>query len=722
MTGTAPAAGRARGRTPAIDSTSGIEPQVRIAALPLYTLVGAIVGSIGLLLTGAAAPTVLADSGPLGRWGLPAAEFVFNTAMILTIGALLLAVIVVPRTQGRTSSRIDDQWERLLGIAQASSAVWTLSAVAVLILTYVDTAGAQAFQGDFSGQLWSFVTEIDLGRVWLAIVCLVAVGSTLVFGLRSYAGIATSFVVSALPIMLLAILGHSAEAKGHVQAVGSLSIHLVGIVIWVGGLLSLALLAPSLTKRSDLGAIVSRYSTIALIAYALVMYSGLTNALLRVGSLADWTTAYGFVLLAKLGITILLGFVGWTHRRSVIGRMPGWEDPRAGHAAAGHGSGAGTAAGGAEATTASGAVHAAHLFWRLVLGEIMLFAAATALGVVLSRTAPPVPDDPPSRPTAAEVLTGEPLPPPPSWGTFFTEWRLDPMWVSISVGFAVFYLLAVLRLRKRGDTWPVHRTIAWLVGLAGLFYVTSGGAAIYGKVLFSSHMIQHMVLVMIVPIPLVMGAPITLLMRAIPARRDGSRGVREWVLAIVHSRYASFFSHPIVAAINFAGSLIVFYYSGIMYPAMDTHIGHELMIVHFLLAGYFFAQSIIGVDPGIKQYPYPVRLIVLLATMAFHAFFGISIMSATALIAGDWFGNMGHGWVSALDDQVTGGEIAWGIGEFPTLGLAIIMAVEWYQSSKREATRSDRAEERTGDAELAAYNAMLAGLAARDEETDGRAQ
>src|SRR5690606_30462477 len=178
--------------------------------------------------------------------------------------------------------RIDDQWERLLGIAQASSAVWTLSAVAVLILTYVDTAGAQAFQGDFSGQLWSFVTEIDLGRVWLAIVCLVAVGSTLVFGLRSSAAIATSFVVSALLIMLLAILGHSAEAKGHVQAVGSLSIHLVGIVIWVGGLLSLALLAPSLTKRSDLGAIVSRYSTIALIAYALVMYSGLTNALLRV--------------------------------------------------------------------------------------------------------------------------------------------------------------------------------------------------------------------------------------------------------------------------------------------------------------------------------------------------------------------------------------------------------------------------------------------------------
>ena len=233
-------------------------------------------------------------------------------------------------------------------------------------------------------------------------------------------------------------------------------------------------------------------------------------------------------------------------------------------------------------------------------------------------------------------------------------------------------------------------------------------------------MIQHMVLVMIVPIPLVLGAPITLLMRAIPARRDGSRGVREWVLTIVHSRYASFWSHPIVAAVNFAGSLIVFYYSGIMYAAMDTHLGHQIMILHFLLAGYFFAQSIMGVDPGVKRYPYPVRLLVLLATMAFHAFFGISIMSSTSLIAGDWFGNMGHGWVPALEDQMTGGEIAWGIGEIPTLALAILMAAEWYRSSSREATRSDRAEDRTGDAELEAYNAMLAGLAARDEQDERR--
>lgn len=681
------------------NATTGIEPQVRTAAVPLFVLIGALAGSIGLIATGAAAPTVLADSGPLGRWGLPLAEFVFNSAMALTVGSLLLAVVVFPRTTGRKSSRIDPEWNRLLGVAQVASAVWTLASVAVLVLTYVDTAGAQAFQGEFSGQLWSFITSIDLGRVWLAIVGLIAVGSMLVFGLRSFGGVAAALVVSALPILFLSILGHSADADGHIEAVGSLSIHLVGVVIWLGGLLSLTLIAPGLTRRADLGAIVARYSTIALIAYALVMYSGLTNALLRVGGIDDWLTPYGLVLITKLSLTILLGFAGWAHRRAVIGRLPD--------------------AGAEDGTTASGAANAALMFWRLVLGEIVLFGAATALGVVLSRTAPPVPDEAPEQPSAFQLLSGEALPPEPTAARYFTEWLFDPIWVVITVGGAVLYLLAVKRLRDRGDSWPIHRTICWLVGLAILFYVTCGGVSVYGRVLFSAHMLQHMALVMIAPIPLVLGAPVTLLMRGITPRRDGSRGVREWVLTIVHSRYATFLSHPIVAAVNFAGSLIVFYYSGIMWYALDTHIGHELMILHFLAAGYFFAQSIIGVDPGVKRYPYPVRLLVLLVTMAFHAFFGISIMSATALIAGDWYGNVGHGWVSAIDDQASGGEIAWGIGEFPTLGLAIIMAGEWYKSSTREAKRSDRAEDRSGDAELEAYNAMLAGLAEANERHPG---
>ena len=230
---------------------------------------------------------------------------------------------------------------------------------------------------------------------------------------------------------------------------------------------------------------------------------------------------------------------------------------------------------------------------------------------------------------------------------------------------------------------------------------------VYGRVLFSGHMIQHMLLVMVVPLPMVLGAPITLLMRAAPARQDGSRGFREWILILIHSRYLRFWAHPIVASINFAGSLVVFYWGGLMWPALKTHVGHEIMIIHFLAAGYLFSAALVGIDPGTKRYPPAISFLILLITMAFHAFFGISIMGATILIEGDWFGNMGQEWISAIDDQQLGGGIAWGIGEIPTLLMAIIAAVHWNQQSEREAKRADRSEARTGDAELRAYNEML---------------
>ena len=111
----------------------------------------------------------------------------------------------------------------------------------------------------------------------------------------------------------------------------------------------------------------------------------------------------------------------------------------------------------------------------------------------------------------------------------------------------------------------------------------------------------------------------------------------------------------------------------------------------------------------------------LLVTMAFHAFFGISLMSSNVLIAGDWFGNIGADWgYTAIEDQQLGGGIAWGIGEFPTLFVAIMVAVQWAKSSDREAKRIDRRENRTDDAELRAYNEMLASMAERDSKLDHR--
>ncbi|MNI54222.1 Cytochrome c oxidase caa3 assembly factor [compost metagenome] len=116
-----------------------------------------------------------------------------------------------------------------------------------------------------------------------------------------------------------------------------------------------------------------------------------------------------------------------------------------------------------------------------------------------------------------------------------------------------------------------------------------------------------------------------------------------------------------------------------------------------------------------------MRLLLLLATMGFHAFFGVAIMGGTGLLAADYFGNLGRAWgPSAIGDQQLGGAVAWGIGEVPTLLVAIGVAVLWSRSDERETRRVDRAADRNNDADLSAYNDMFARLADRDAKMANR--
>jgi len=236
-------------------------------------------------------------------------------------------------------------------------------------------------------------------------------------------------------------------------------------------------------------------------------------------------------------------------------------------------------------------------------------------------------------------------------------------------------------------------------------------------VTFSGHMVEHMLLVMAVPLPIVWAAPVTLALRALPPRHDGTRGPREWLRAVVESRWMRFLANPVVAAVSFAGSLIVFYYSSLFEFALRNHAGHLWMIVHFTLAGYLFANALVGIDPGPKRPPYPLRVVLLFATMAFHAFFGVALASSEVLLAPRWYGLMGRDWgADAIHDQQFGGALAWGLGEFPVLILAIGVLVSWRTADSRTAKRLDREAVRTGDADLTAYNSMLGRLSRSDEE------
>jgi len=307
-----------------------------------------------------------------------------------------------------------------------------------------------------------------------------------------------------------------------------------------------------------------------------------------------------------------------------------------------------------------------------------------------------------------------------SGSDWFTVWRIDWLWFGVAAIAVTLYLLGVRRMRARGDQWPLSRTICWLLGWAIFVWATSGAPGVYGRLLFSVHMVMHMTLSMSAPILMVLAAPVTLALRTLTPRKDDTLGPRELLLALVHSRYLAVIGNPVVASVIFFGSLIVFYYSGLFELALRTHPGHVLMVTHFLLAGYLFAWVLVGIDPGPKRWSPPLLLLILFGTISFHAFFGVALTSGTTVLAPTFFQALHLPWtVDLLADQRTGGAIAWGVGELPTLALALLVTLAWVRSDNAESKRLDRQADRDEDAELKAYNAHLASISKRPRTGGG---
>lgn len=324
-------------------------------------------------------------------------------------------------------------------------------------------------------------------------------------------------------------------------------------------------------------------------------------------------------------------------------------------------------------------------------------AATIGLAIGLGRTPPPPPLSIPSIP---EVELGYNLPDPPSFMAFVTDWRFDLMFGTAAVAAAILYGIGLRKLAKRGDSWPVGRTIAWMSGCAVLLIATSSGVGKYAPAVFSVHMGAHMALSMLGPVLLVLGAPITLALRALdPAGKDGVPGIREWILTALHSPFSRFITHPIVAAVLFVGGFYALYLGGIYGATVDSHSAHLLMNLHFILSGYLFYWVAIGIDPSPRQLQPVTKLAMVFGSLPFHAFFGVALMSTTAVMGGAYFRSLGLGWNNDLiGDQQLGGSIAWATGEIPLMVVMLALLVQWSRSDGRTARRTDRAAERDHDA------------------------
>ena len=634
----------------------------------------------GMVVGGAATPSVIADVGNLLRWGLPAAKLLTNAATAVTVGTLVFACFSLPFTTAK-AGRAATAFDAALTLALASAIVWTVASVAVIGLTYasIDTAAFQNM-ATAGSKLWLFVTEVSVGQNLAMSSLFASVATVLIAAFRGHLGVAVATVAALCALIPIAQSGHAAGTANHNLAVGASLLHISFASIWIGGLVAYALVEPRLRATGQ--QVLARYSSIALVSFLVVAVSGVFSAVIRVSSVDQLVTGYGALLLAKALMLVVFGLFGVWYRTRLIRVWPQARGVRG----------------------------------KVIACELGVMGATSGLAVALAQSAPPTDQDVIGT-TAAEILTGEPLPPEITLGTILTQWSLDPIWFVLAIGAAWAYLVGAWRLHKRGDRWPVGRTVSWVSGCAVLFLVTNGGLNRYQEYMFSVHMTAHMMLTMVIPILLVLGAPVTLIARAVAKRHDGSWGMREWVLWAVHTPYARFISHPVVAAVIFAASLWVFYFTPIIEWAVREHLGHEWMTIHFLISGYLFVQALIGIDPGPHRTAYPVRLLLLLATMAFHAFFGVAIMGSTGLIDAAWYGAMGRTWgPTPLEDQQIGGGIAWSIGEIPTVILALIVAIAWARSDQKEAKRLDRNADRTHEAELEAYNAMLARMGERDDQ------
>ncbi|MFF5107968.1 cytochrome c oxidase assembly protein [Streptosporangium sp. NPDC000509] len=656
---------------------------VKLALAGAAAAVAALV--IAMIAGGAASPRIipgLPDQGSFTRWGLPLAKLTMDAAGVLTVGTLLAAAFLLPNDKGLLG-------KPALGYVKAASwiaLVWAGAAAATMVFSLSEALGlpvADVLGGD---ELTSFASQVSQG-IALTLVVLFSVAIALFARGAITAGAAGGLLVLALATMLPpALTGHSASSPNHDLATTGVAVHLVVLALWVGGLGVLC--AHALRRQPHLEIAAARFSSLALWCFVGVGLSGLFSVLARLSAISElFTSAYGLLLLAKTAAFALLGAVGWWHRTRTLPLL-----------AAG---GSGT-------------------FLRFAGGEIVVMFAAVGLAVALSRTAPPPAILPVNR--AFEVL-GYTMPPEISLANLASLWWFDLFSGTIIALLAGLYLAGVVRLTRRGDAWSKGRTAAWFTGVLILLIATQSGVARYAKVLFSAHMAEHMTLSMLVPIFLVLGAPVTLALRALkPAARRGDRGPREWLTTILHSRFVRFIAHPAIATAIFIVSTYALYFTPLFAAAMEEHLGHIVMTVHFLLSGTLFFWVIIGVDPAPYRLPHVARLILLFVTMPFHAFFGIALMSMSTVLASDWYDQLGRTWgASAIEDQQTGGAIAWAFGEIPTLIVLIALAYQWWRHDDRGARRADRRADAvaardggSGDAQLDAYNDYLAKLNRRD--------
>lgn len=591
------------------------------------------------------------DPGLLVRVGTPLLRLIAVIAGTLCIGSLIFAgCFTRPQSDGLLSPggfaavRDTARW----------GVVWFVAALLLVVFDTADTSGQPLTDVIAPDHLFGLIGALEETKAWLitaAFAGTVALFGRFILRWRS--------VIYLLPVAVLGLLpalaaGHSSSETGHDIATVAIMVHVPAAAIWIGVLV--AVLRQVRRDRSALPAIAPRYARIALICWLVLAVSGIVDTAILAAPNRLLSSGYGVLIVVKALIFLAVGFVALMLRRKAVALV-------------------------ADSRGQQG-------WLRLAAGELVVLLGTVGLSVGLTHLPPPAFLG--RAVTAQETLLGYNLSGPPTFLRLLTDWRLDAFFAPLAVLLAAGYLAGVIRLRRQGGDWPVTRTLNWLAGCLVMLVASSSGIGRYAAAQFSLHMVNHMLLGMLVPALLVLGGPLTMLRRTLPASgRGGLLDLRGWFHAVGASPAIRVLTQPMVALVLFAGSPFLVYFTGLFDAAVRFHWAHTAIAVYFLLVGLVFFWPIIGVDDPPRPLPNLARLGMLLAAMPFDSVFAAILMTSHTVVgngpAGDnMYQSLALPWVpSLLGDQWTAGLLALIIGEASLLIAIIALLVHWSSLDER---------------------------------------
>ncbi|RGC65984.1 Cytochrome c oxidase caa3 assembly factor [Micromonospora sp. MW-13] len=242
---------------------------------------------------------------------------------------------------------------------------------------------------------------------------------------------------------------------------------------------------------------------------------------------------------------------------------------------------------------------------------------------------------------------------------------------ALLVPLALFWIYLAAALRQRGPGgggWPHRRTAAFGAGtglLAVGLALPAGG--------FAAHMWQHLLIGMLAPLGLVLGAPGTLLLRTVHRRRGRA------LVRLLRRPAVDALAHPVIGLALTAGGLYLLYLTPLYRATLTSPPLHHLVHLHFLLAGCLFTWSVAGPDPGPHRPRVPVRLVVLGVAVAAHATLSQLLYAGLAVD------------VPGPPEQLrAGATVMYYGGDLAEIGLALALLATWrpVRKAPRPAVRS----------------------------------